>query len=52
MNQADIVLGADYAISEPVREGVEDQRVRIVEKVRSGRWKVSGSSRIRAWSTT
>ncbi len=39
MDQADIVLGAGYAIREPVREGVEFQYVRIVAKVRSGRWK-------------
>lgn len=33
-------MGGEYALREPPRAGVEFEHVRVVEKVRSGRWKV------------
>ena len=40
MQASDVNIGAEYALREPPRAGVEFQRVRVLEQVRSGRWKV------------
>jgi hypothetical protein len=40
MQQSEIQVGADYALREPASVGVALQRVRVLERVRSGRWKV------------
>lgn len=40
MEAKDIEAGRDYAVREPARPGVEFQRVKVLEKVRAGRWRV------------
>lgn len=40
MDQRDIEVGLLYAVREPPRPGVEMQKVKVLERVRSGRWKV------------
>lgn len=40
MDQREIEVGRLYALREPARPGVEMQKVKVLERVRSGRWKV------------
>lgn len=40
MDRASIVVGQEYGTREPPRPGVELQRVRVLEPVRSGKWRV------------
>lgn len=40
MNQDEILPGKEYALREPPRPGVRMERVRVVERVRAGRWRV------------
>lgn len=40
MQQADIEVGKEYALREPVRAGVDFQHIKVLERVRSGRWRV------------
>ena len=40
MQASEIKIAAEYALREPPRPGVAFQHVRVIEKVRAGRWKV------------
>jgi hypothetical protein len=40
MNQDEIIPGKEYALREPPRPGTEMEHVRVVERVRAGRWRV------------
>jgi hypothetical protein len=40
MNQDEIIPGKEYALREPPRRGIDMERVRVLERVRPGRWRV------------
>ena len=40
MNQEEIIPGEEYGLREPPRPGIDLQHVRVVERVRPGRWRV------------
>jgi hypothetical protein len=40
MLRSEVEIGGEYAVREPTRPGVPFQRVRVLERVRAGKWRV------------